>query len=143
MDSGCTNRGRNKLLNKIGISKLVAKDNAKLYSQSGAILAITTSKINQMSFLETGMFAQRLWLIATKNNVYMQPLTGIIFLNHRINSNDNYEKFEDRHIKLIKKSYMKIEKIIKSENQFITLMFRLGYADKPSAGTKRQEAEIN
>src|SRR3989344_510834 len=132
----------NKLLNKIGISKFIARDNAKLYSQSGAILAVTTNKMNQISFLKTGMFAQRLWLIATKYNIYMQPLTGIIFLNHRVNDKNNQEQFEDEHVELIKTSYKKIEIIIESMGKFITIMFRLGYADKPSTRTKRQEAEI-
>jgi hypothetical protein len=132
----------NKFLNRIGISKFISKDNAKLYSQSGAMLAITTNKINQISFLKTGMFIQRLWLIATKHNIYIQPLTGIIFLNHRINNKDNKEQFDNKHIELIKASYNKIEQIINSNNEFITIMFRLGYAEEPSVGTKRQEAEI-
>ncbi len=132
----------NKLLNKIGISKFVARDNAKLYSQSGAMLAVTTNKIDRMSFLRTGIFTQRLWLIATKYNIYMQPLTGIIFLNHRVDDKNNQEQFESKHLELIKTSYNKIRTIIGSRNKFITIMFRLGYADKPSAGTKRKEAEI-
>ncbi len=132
----------NNFLNKLGISKFIAKDNARLYSKSGAMLAITTNILNRDAFLKTGMLMQKIWLIATQHNIYLQPLTGIIFLNHRINNNNNKEEFSDRHINLIKKSYKKMEEIIIENGRFITTMFRLGYADKPSTYTKRQEAYI-
>lgn len=132
----------NKFLNKIGISKFVAKENALIYEKTGAILAITSTSLSHVSFLETGMLVQRLWLIATKHRLYMQPLTGVIFLNHRINNKDNLESFSQEHKDLIRKSYKTIEQLTKSENKYITTMFRMGYAEEPSAETKRLEAEI-
>lgn len=132
----------NKILNKLNISKVVAKDNAKLYEQSGLFIGIITNNLDKTSLLKTGMMAQRLWLMATKNNLYMQPLTGITFLNHRINDESNTGEFKKEHVELIKLSYEKIENILDSKNNFITLIFRLGYSNKPSAWTKREDPLI-
>lgn len=134
--------GINKILNKIGISKFVANDNAKLYKQSSAILSFTVNKIDRISFLKTGMTSQRIWLILTKYSIYMQPLTGIIFLYHRINSNENTEKFNNEHIDLINTSYSFMSKILNTGDKNISIMFRIGYADKPTAATKRRKAEF-
>lgn len=132
----------NKFLNKIGISKFIARENALIYEKTGAILAINSNNLNPISFLETGMLIQRLWLIATKHKLYLQPLTGIIFLNHRINNKNNLESFSQEHKDLIRESYKIIEQLTMSDNKYITTMFRMGYAEEPSAETKRLEAEI-
>jgi len=131
-----------KFLNKLGVSIFVAKENALIYQKTGAMLSIISTTIDQKSFIQTGMLVQRIWLLVTKYKLYMQPLTGISFLNHRINDKNNLEIFSPKHKKLILESYKTIEHIVKSENKYITIMFRVGYAKEPSAETKRQEAEI-
>lgn len=132
----------NKVLNKIGMSDFVSKDNFNLYKNSGAMITITSNEINQLYFLKTGMLSQKIWLTATKNNLFMQPLTGIIFLNHRINNDKNENVFNPKHIELIKNSYENMKKVINPNNKEITIMFRLGAAPNPSASTKRLKAEI-
>ncbi|MDE2031028.1 MAG: hypothetical protein KGI58_02075 [Patescibacteria group bacterium] len=132
----------NSFFNKIGISKFIAKENAKLYSESGAMIAITSNIIDNKIFIETGMLMQRLWLIATKHELYMQPLTGITFLKNTINSSDGIKEFNSEHLKLIESSYKKIKNIFNNNDEHINFIFRVGYAEKPTAGTRRLNAEI-
>lgn len=129
------------LFNKIRVSDLVSHDNAKSYKQSGAFVIIVASNNSTMSFLKSGMLMQKFWLQATKLGLGVQPLTGILFLYHRIAAGD-INGLSEEHINLIKKAYFTIEKIFEIESQPITMMFRVGYADKPSAKCLRRELDI-
>jgi len=131
-----------RFLNKLGISKIVAKENSKIYSKSKAMLAITIDSLDKISFLETGMLMQRLWLLATKNNIYAQPLTGIVFLRNRLEIEGESKTFNPNHEKIIKNSYNVLEKSFDVKNKRISMILRLGYADKPTAFTKRLKPNI-
>lgn len=130
-----------KLFNKLGASNLVSKENAKLYTTSGAFVAITAPDTSLISFLKSGITAQRFWLTATKLGLAVQPLTGILFLRHRI-INDDDKELSGPHKFLVNDAYSKIEKIFDVHDMQITMMFRVGYAKKPSAKCLRREAEI-
>jgi hypothetical protein len=129
------------LFNKIGVSNLVAKDNAKIYKQSGAFIAIISNDNSKISFLKSGMLTQEFWLLCTKFNISVQPLTGIPFLYHRIIKEEK-ESLSKNHIALIKDAYIKIKNIFNIKDQEIIMMFRIGYASKPSARCKRLEPDI-
>jgi hypothetical protein len=131
-----------KFLNKLSISKLVSKDNAKLYAQSESMLAITVIQLTKIAFIKTGMVMQRLWLVATKHNVYMQPLTGIIFLNNRIIMNSGYSELEKKHVDIVRNSYNILNKELEINDSKLTMLLRIGYADPPTASTKRINPNI-
>jgi nitroreductase len=130
-----------KLFNKIGASDLVARDNAKIYKQSGAFVAIIANDTSPFSFLKSGMLMQKLWLRATKLGLGVQPLTGVLFLHHRISAGNNGGLL-NHHIDLVEKAYFIIEKIFETNNRPIIMMFRIGYADKPSARCSRKDPAI-
>jgi hypothetical protein len=130
-----------KLFNKIGASDLVARDNAKIYKQSGAFVAIIANDTSPFSFLKSGMLMQKFWLRATKLALGVQPLTGVLFLHHRITAGDN-AGLSPTHITLIENAYSVFEKIFETKDKKITMMFRLGYADKPSAKCLRLKPDI-
>lgn len=129
-----------KLFNLIGASNLVSHDNAKLYKESGALVAIIANDTSASSFLKSGMLMQRFWLTATKLGLSVQPVTGVLFLHHRIKANGG-ELHKD-HGALIENAYSEIENIFEANGQPITMMFRVGYADKPTAKCLRHEPEI-
>ena len=129
-------------LNKISISKFVSKDNAKLYAKSALMVAFFSKSLDRETYIKTGMTMQRVWLIATKHNIYAQPLTGITFLNHRIDLENDKKMFEKKHIEIIKDSYHSLEEAFNLKDSKIMMILRMGYSDVPSAFTKRLDPEI-
>lgn len=130
-----------KFFNRVGVSNLVSRDNAKLYKRSGAFVAIVASNSSAMSFLKSGMLAQSFWLTTTMLGLWAQPLTGVLFLHHRIATGGG--GVPPVHISLIEKAYTAIKEVFGIEEGIITMMFRVGYADEPSAKCLRCEPEIN
>ncbi|MEK7650048.1 MAG: nitroreductase family protein [Patescibacteria group bacterium] len=129
-----------RILNKLGISRLVSRDNAKLYKQSGVIVAITAPSDSPQSYLKSGMAMQRFWLTATEMNLGVQPLTGIGFLYFRIKSGG--KEIAPHHAELIQTAYMQIAKGFGVTSDVITMMFRVGRADRPSAKCLRKKPNI-
>lgn len=128
--------------NVFGVSNLVSKDNAKLYAKSGALVAITAPDALAISFLKSGITTQHFWLTATKLGLAVQPITGILFLHHRIGAGNDKEDLSSQHVNLVEDAYYKIEHIFNTNGQPITMMFRVGYADKPSAKCLRLEPGV-
>lgn len=129
-----------KLLNKIGVSNMVSRDNAKLYRQSGAFVAIVASDTSGLSFLQSGVVMQRFWLTATTVGLSVQPVTGVLFLRHRIKANGG--ELSQNHVALIETAYAKIAEIFEANEQPIAMMFRVGHAGTPTAKCLRREPEI-
>ena len=129
-----------KILNKIGVSVLVSRENAKLYKQSSAFIAIIANDDSSVSFLKSGMLMQKFWLTATKLRLGVQPVTGVLFLHHRIKIGDR--ELHNKHITLVESAYSKIDSIFGANGKPITMMFRVGYADRASFKCLRREPEI-
>lgn len=129
------------LLNKIGVSDLVSRENAKVYKRSGAFVAIIANNSSPASFLASGMLMQRFWLSATKVGLGVQPLTGVLFLCHRIKSGIDHE-LHPFHSTLVTNAYSTAENIFKTDGKPITMMFRVGYAKIPSAKCLRREPDV-
>jgi len=129
------------LFNKLGASNLVSRDNAKLYKQSGTFVAIIANDTTPISFLKTGMAVQRFWLQAARLNLGAQPITGVLFLHHRITTKEN-SGLSNKHIALIEKACSVLESVFETKGKQIIMMFRAGYADKPSAKCLRHDPEI-
>lgn len=129
------------LLNKLGLAKSIAKENAKSYasvSLMGAILVNNDDK----NFVEAGRAIQRLWLKATQMGLGFQILTGIPFLWQRISSGQ-IKEFSDKHIKLIKDAYKKIISIYGVvDNKIPTIIFRVGYGEQPTAKSSKKPPEV-
>lgn len=138
----CKNASILNALNKIiSISNIVSKENKKLYSNSSAIGAIITTGNSSLDFLKTGIVLQKIWLTATKLELALQPLTGIMFLMQRVLHNE-IKDISQEHILIIKESYRELENIFGVKNEVISMGFRIGYAESPSAKTERLDPEI-
>ncbi|MEO8065559.1 MAG: hypothetical protein ABI643_01740 [Candidatus Doudnabacteria bacterium] len=118
--------------NKFNIAAMVAKDSAKLYTTSAAFGLITAPDLSEESLIATGRMMQRIWLTATKLGVSMQPTAGLLYLAQRVNE-EGTKIFSAKHVEMLKTAEQKIKGIFKLSNEVPTLLFRLGYADPPSA----------
>lgn len=127
--------------NKLGISKKIAQDNAKVYS-SGLVLGAIIVKNEDGEFVTVGRLLERVWLKAEKFGMGLQLITGILFLHEAIKT-ENGKLFSEEQIKLINNSYGEISSVFKpSANEVIALIFRVGYGGTPKAYSAKKEAEI-
>lgn len=130
-----------KILQKIGLPKLIVADNAKLYSTGGAIAIIVTKNNTPADFIATGRAMQRAWLTVTKLKLQAHPVTGILFLMQRVFVNQT-EGLTAEQVELVKTSYKEIEKSFGVSEGFITFLIRIGEASEPTATCSRMDPEI-
>ncbi|MEK7542678.1 MAG: nitroreductase [Patescibacteria group bacterium] len=120
------------ILNHLGLSKAIWKQNAKVYSSCAAIGVIVTPQNTPEDFVYAGRIMQRSWLKATKMGLSIQPMTGVLFFMQRI-SEGKTQEFSSEQIQLIRNSYNTIKEAFGITNGTIAMMFRIGYSDKPTA----------
>lgn len=122
------------------ISHTVAKDNAKNYAASAAIGAVTMAGNSPQDYVNGGRIFERLWLTAAGLGLSLQPITGLVFLAHRIFQEDG-PQFNHSQKELIKQSFSEITKALKSGDLTIIMMFRIGKSEGPSARSSRLPLE--
>lgn len=127
--------------NKLGLSKMVAKENAKIYSSASAIGSIVIKNNSAEEFLGAGRLMQRVWLTVTEQGLSLQPLTGIIFLMQRILGGE-VKELSSPHVELIKKTYLEMKAVLGAREETLAMCFRIGKSDAPSARAKRLPPEI-
>lgn len=130
------------LLNKIGkVANKIAKENSEKYAKSGTLVAIVVDGNSNSDFVKGGRTMQRVWLKATELGLSMHPCTGTLFFMERIKGGDK-NAFSDKHLKIIENAYSNIINIFKAEGKTIPMLFRIGYADAPSARSLRLSPDI-
>lgn len=132
-----------KLLNKLKFAEAISKENSKTYNSSSAIGAIVVNNNSKESFVNAGRTMQRIWLIATKQNLQLQPLAGLAFLMLKVVFDDS-NKMRSDEITIIQKAYDTMKKSFGLDaNQIIVSAFRLGTGNKPSAKSSRLPIIVN
>jgi len=121
-----------KVFNKIGLSKMIRKQNGAQYAAAAAVAVITFSGTEDMDFVEAGRVIERFWLTATKLGLALQPMAGIIYFMQRILAGTP-EPFSEHGVGLITEAYETICRIFNVREKTIPMMFRIGHADPPSA----------
>ncbi len=130
-----------KFFNKIGFSKLASKGNENLYFSASAHGAIIVDNKDK-NFILAGRALQNVWLNATGLGLSMQLVTGLPFLNQKIESLESHPLSEENS-SLIKDAYKKISLLFGlKEGEIVAVLFRIGKSDLPSARSKRMEPEI-
>ena len=83
------------------------------------------------NFINLGRALQRLWLLSTVRELSIQPISGAIYLAQRIQAGDNFlpKKLADR----ILEAQDTVIKEFGLSKEIPGLLFRIGYADPPSA----------
>ncbi|TSC75930.1 MAG: hypothetical protein G01um101430_100 [Parcubacteria group bacterium Gr01-1014_30] len=125
-----------KFANKIGFSKMIAKQNAKVYSSASAVGAIIMYSNSSVDFIVAGRLIQRIWLTVTKLGLSLQPLTGILFLYQRV-SQQQTDKLSPGQIDFIQEQYKRIKETFGVDNETIAMLFRIGDGGSPTARSLR------
>lgn len=131
-----------RMLNHIGISKMIASDNEKHYCSSSLLGAITIENNSKESLVSAGRAFQRIWLTVTKLGWSLQPATGIVLLNLAIDNGAGNE-FSQKQQGIIHDAYREFESEFHAEGKKIALMFRVGKGGEPSAYSQKMEPQIS
>ena len=129
------------VLNKLGVSKAIARTNAKNYSLCGAV-GVLIIKDQDNNFLTAGRSLERVWLEAEKMGLSCHLLTGVLFFWQRVKNETS--GFSGKHIQIINQSYEKIKTNIginQDDGQIVALLFRIGYGGQPSGFSSRFSPE--
>lgn len=126
---------------RLGLSKFIASENAKLYSHSGALCLITVPSTSSSDFVLGGRLTQRIWLKAVKNNLSAQPVTGVLFLAHRILANQA-DFLAKEHQDLVMKAYNDLRELFGVKNDIMAMLLRIGQAPTPSARSSKFSPKI-
>lgn len=130
-----------KLLNKVGLSRFIAKEGEKLYKSSSAIGCIVIPDEDPKNFILTGRLLQKVWLKVTQLGLSLQPLAGLIYLVQRVKKGEN-ENLENYQVELVKKAYDGLKDVFSVKSGIISMVFRLGEGGEPSAHSSRRPPEI-
>jgi len=120
-----------KIANKFGMARKIARQNSITYA-SASLVGVISLRDNDEDFIQAGRIMERLWLTATKLGLSFHLITGILFLWQRIRAGEK-DFFSKKHIKIIEQAYAAIRDTFQINEGIITLFFRIGRSEPPSA----------
>lgn len=130
-----------RVLNRLGFSALVSRENGALYASSSAIAGFAIKSDEPDDYIRTGMAMQRLWLCATSEGIAVQPLAGITLLAQYLKGENNH--VSPAHAERINEAYHKIQREFdRDDTNAVVLLLRLGFAPPATARTKRAAARL-
>lgn len=127
-------------LNKFSVWKLVTNDTKKLYSTTPAYGLIVACDYEPQSLVSVGRFFQRIWLTAEKNNMAIQPVGALIYLAQRAREENN-GLFTLQETQQLLKTEELIREIFNITDGSLVMLFRLGFAERPSAHSLKKPPE--
>lgn len=128
---------------KVGLPKIIAKENENTYSSSPLMCVISTKNDDKLSFIEVGKYIEKLWLMATKEKLSCQIISGLFFFKQGIDTS-SHSIFSKKEVGDIENAYSSINKIVgNSDNSIITAVLRIGYTDEPSSRSYKPEPIID
>jgi hypothetical protein len=124
-------------LNKVGLSRVMATQSAKLLKASGAYCLLTIRDHSTQAWLHGGMMMERFWIRANSMGLSLQPMAGFIFLLNHLR-HDRAAQFRADHKKMIEKMLASLEDMHAHSREKVPVMFfRLGYSSPSTARTSR------
>lgn len=129
-------------LNHLGFSAAAARHSMLLMQGCSAAGLLTAADTSPDSFLEAGRAFQRVWLTATQENLALQPMTAIIFLQLRSRLSDYTGLTNDQAIIVDKLTGAMKQFFLLPENRVPAMLFRIGVAMDPSGRTVRRPPVI-
>ena len=127
-----------KLLHYLGLTRLIARDNGKIYASGEAIgvISSTNEALTPADYVRFGRLLERLWLTATLGSYRFQPLMGICFLARRLREGGGgFSPFEQ---KIIARAHETLAQETGLPRTNIVGIFRVGRAPA-SVATPRLE----
>lgn len=134
------NRKIFEFLDKLGFGKNIYKESVKMYSACDKLVAISVLD-NQKDFINLGRVLENIWLKATKLNLGLHLITGILFFWQQVNLG-KINVFSEEEKKIINESYQKIKEIFGVKENLIGIIFRIGKSDPPSAISFKKSPKI-
>ncbi|HUZ93208.1 MAG TPA: hypothetical protein VNG29_04400 [Candidatus Paceibacterota bacterium] len=130
-----------RLLNGLGLSRFIAREDAKLYATGAGFGALLLNRAEPADVLLAGRAMQRLWLTAASLGISLQPVTGLIFAAMRLGGK-NQKVFSEKHAAMIGSNYGKMLEALDARDRAPIMAFRLGHAPAPSAICTRKSPNI-
>jgi hypothetical protein len=130
------------LMNYIGFSKVAAAGNAKVYASASAFGAVIINSSDRKSFVSAGRVFQRLWLQATRLNLCLQPVTGIVFLFQRLDAGE-LTMLSERQIAAVAEAKREFGEAYNLANdEFVAMHFRVGRAAIATIRSSRRAPQV-
>jgi len=117
---------------KFPVGTIIASANARVYAKASTIGAIVVPSTTPEDFISVGKLMQSIWLTATKLGISMQPLAGITFLRLIAQRKDGVELSVSQK-QAVLDAYSIIAECFTIADGHIAMMFRIGFADAPTA----------
>ena len=131
------------ILNKIGISKMVAFHSYKGILNSSGVGLLTVDGLDNESFLKGGQALERIWLTFTDAGISVQPMTAItlFWLRWIINGKKD---FDQKSQKLLGDVWDDFQNLFPDQNfnkKGLVMLFRFGISEPVTTGTLRKNVE--
>jgi len=130
-----------KFLVKRGFHYKIAEENYKIWSSTPLLISFSLKKDEAEDFINTGRCIENIWLRATKLDLGVHILTGILFLWQQMRFGGK-EIFSKEDIEVIENSYTNILNLLNVKDKLITAFLRIGKADPPSAFSFKKQPII-
>lgn len=130
-----------KALNYLGLSRFAALANAQTYATAPLVGIVSIPTFSITGYIKAGMAFQEIWLAATKDGLALQPVSGLLFLAQRIQSGEKCPWDTKRSFAIID-AYHLLQTVFRAENRVLTMLFRVGYADEPTARSTKRPPSI-
>lgn len=129
------------ILNRSGISKLVAFHSYKGVVRSSGIALLTVHNTDWESFLSGGRALERAWLTLTRFGVSVQPMTAItlFWLRWLLKGKDQFPLDQQKILESVWEKFQELFPEIDWNTHGPVMLFRYGYAKPPTTGTLRKD----
>lgn len=120
-----SNKNAMGLIRKFNLGKGFTKISDETFASASAVGLLHGLGNKPVDFFHTGMFLQRIWLIATLHGVSLQPVTASLFLFQRCEEGENgyFSKDQKENIQVANKDFRTIAGLSSGEQAYF--MFRL------------------
>lgn len=133
-------------MNRVGFSRLFARNSIVQIRRSGAIGALFVERPGGFGFLNAGRALQRIWLTATRMQLAFQPVGALPLFLRRL-AVFGESAFEPHHARALSRARDEFEHLFpEAQDRVATILFRVGRCPPPSARSFRykiEEIEMN
>ncbi len=131
------------ILNKIGISKIVAFHSYQGIVNSSGVGLVIVEGCDKESFLKGGRALERIWLDLTRQGFSVQPMTAItlFWLRWLIKGKNEFSKGQQKLLAPVWKEFQQMFPDVDFNTKGVVMLFRFGRSDDISCGTLRKEVK--
>lgn len=127
-----------RVLRTVGLPKVAASQNARIYASSGAVAAIFVDRTEREDFVAAGRTMQRVWLAAVRAGLAAQPLAGLIYLAEYVDRTDDDDI--DPSLKVgIRKARERMRKATGEGRSTLAMLLRIGVPLRPATARTRRK----